>query len=70
MDTTKLFYGLLACLVLFVAACTENTADDAIYEQGIDKNKIILDNKNSIDKNKIILENQRESIDKNKIIID
>ena len=70
MNTRNILYGTLACAVLIVAAaCTDNSADDSVYEDGIDKNKIIL--KRSIDKNKIILKNnEASSIDKNKIRID
>ena len=67
MNTKKLFYGLVTCLVLMAAACTPTSTaeEDDLYLDGIDKNKIILKN-NSIDKNKIIL---KHSIDKNKIIL-
>ena len=64
MNTKKFFYGVLTFLVLFLAACTSNTAeDDELYERGIDKKDIILD---GIDKKDIIIDN----IDKKDIILD
>jgi hypothetical protein len=42
MNTKKLFFGLATVLILMAAACTPNTADDQVYEQGVDKTKIIL----------------------------
>lgn len=64
MNTRKILFGIFALTILVVSACTSNSAeDDALYENGIDKNKVIL---KSIDKNKVIL----KSIDKEKIIID
>ena len=45
MNTRKLLFALAAMLVLVAAACTPNTAeDDQVYEQGVDKTKIIIKN--------------------------
>jgi len=43
MNTKRLFFGICTCLILMAAACTPNsTADDQLYENGVDKDKIIL----------------------------
>jgi len=45
MNTKKILFGLSTVLILMAAACTPNTAeDDQVYEQGVDKTKIILKN--------------------------
>ncbi|MCX2719531.1 hypothetical protein [Lentiprolixibacter aurantiacus] len=63
MNTRKFFYGILTCLILMAAACTESTAeDDQLYELGIDKKEIIL---KGIDKKDIIL----KGIDKKEVIL-
>lgn len=42
MNTKKIIFAVLASATLLVASCTpNNTADeDALYEQGIDKDKL------------------------------
>jgi hypothetical protein len=42
MDTKKLLFGICTCLVLMASACTDSSADDQIYEDGVDKSKIII----------------------------
>ncbi len=43
MNTKRLFFGICTCLILMAASCTPNsTADDQLYEDGVDKNKIII----------------------------
>lgn len=42
MDTKKLFFGICACLVLMASACTDSASDDQLYEDGVDKTKIII----------------------------
>ncbi|MEP0133976.1 MAG: hypothetical protein ABJJ25_07105 [Eudoraea sp.] len=43
MNTKRLFFGICTCLILMAAACTPDTSgDDQIYEDGIEKEKIIL----------------------------
>ncbi len=45
MNTKKFLFAIAAILVLVASACTPNTAeDDQVYEQGVDKTKIILKN--------------------------
>ncbi|QLG47068.1 hypothetical protein [Costertonia aggregata] len=40
MTTKKIVFAVLASVSLLAASCTSNTsADDELYEQGIDKNK-------------------------------
>jgi len=43
MKMKRLIFGLLACVTLMAVACEPNsTADeDQLYEQGVDKTKII-----------------------------
>jgi len=35
MNTKKVFFGILACVTLFLTSCTSNSAseDDGLYEQ-------------------------------------
>jgi hypothetical protein len=43
MNTRRVLFAIAAFLVLAASACTPNTAeDDQVYEQGVDKTKIIL----------------------------
>ena len=66
MNTRKIFYGILTCLILMVSACTSETSeDDALYEVGIKRNKIIRKSQASDDnKTKVKI----QSIKRNKII--
>ena len=72
MNTRKLFYGLLTCIILAAAACTPTSTaeEDNLYEVGIDKKKIRPSdiNRTNIDKKKIRPQDiERTSIDKKKI---
>ncbi len=40
MNTKKILFGICTCLILMIAACTTNTADDQVYENGLDKSKV------------------------------
>ncbi len=62
MNTKKFIFGALACLVLVLAACTDDSADNALYEQGVDKSKVR--SSNSVDKSKVRSSN---SVDKSKV---
>ncbi len=43
MNTKRILFGICTVLSLIAASCTPNTADDdQLYEQGVDKRKIIL----------------------------
>lgn len=75
MNTKKFLYGFLACMVLIAAACTDDSADNAVYEQGVDKTKVTTSNSvdkskvttsNSVDKSKVTSSN-RNSVDKSKV---
>ncbi|MCW5516699.1 hypothetical protein [Muriicola sp. Z0-33] len=50
----KLLFGICAFLVLVGSACTANTADDQLYENGVDKTELVNGDKKSVDKTKII----------------
>ena len=64
MNTKKFFYGVLACLVLVIAACTNDSAnEDTVYEFGIDKMDVDTSNRVSIDKMDVDTSN-RNSIDR------
>ena len=63
MNTSKLFYGLLTFLVLFIAACTDNTADDQTYEFGVDRSKVVKEQ--SVDRGKVVKE---QSVDRTKVV--
>ncbi|WP_411030846.1 hypothetical protein [Spongiimicrobium sp. 3-5] len=46
MNAKKILFGILACGVLMAASCeSSNTADDELYEQGVDKSKVRTSNK-------------------------
>ena len=40
MNMKKLLFGICAFLILVAAACTSDTADDQLYENGVDKTKV------------------------------
>ncbi len=76
MNAKKIIFGALACLVLVLAACTDDSADSALYEQGVDKTKVRSSNSvdktkvrssNSVDKTKVRSSNSRQSVDKTKV---
>ncbi len=50
MNTKKIFFGICTCLILMIASCTANTADDQVYENGLEKSKIPAQ---SLDKTKV-----------------
>ena len=54
MNMKKLLFGICTLLVLVGSACTSNSADDQVYENGVDKTKLINGDKQSVDKTKII----------------
>ena len=70
MNTKKFFYGLMALVVLVGAgACTQDSADNALYEQGVDRSTIINgDAKNSVDRSTIINGDAKKSVDRSTII--
>ena len=65
MNTKKLLAGLFSCLILMAASCTTDSADDSVYEQGVDKSKIVVPSR-AVDKSKIIVPSR--AVDKSKII--
>ena len=68
MNTKKFFYGFMAFSVLVgAAACTQNTADDAAYELGVDKTTIVNGDKQNVDKTKIVNGDMR-SVDKTQLV--
>ena len=67
MNTRKILFGTFAILILAISACTSSTAEeDALYENGVDKNDVIID-KVAVDKGDIDI--NRVSVDKNDIKI-
>ena len=71
MNTTKLYYGLLAILVLLIAACTPTSTseEDELYEVGIRRDKIIPPRSTeNIRRDKIIPPRNTNSIRRDKII--
>jgi hypothetical protein len=54
MNTKKILFGICTCLILMIAACTPNTADDQVYENGVDKTKLINGDKRSVDKTQLV----------------
>ena len=44
MSTKKLFFGICTCLILMAAALTPDNVieEQQLYENGVDKSKIIL----------------------------
>ena len=82
MNTKKFLYGLMALLVLIVAAsCTPDSADDSEYELGIDRQDVTTNNR-SIDRddvqtsNKVSIDREdvqtsnRVSIDRDDVSVD
>lgn len=68
MNTRKLFFGLMAFTIMIAAAaCTENTADDAVYEQGVDKRTVINGDSKSVDK-RTVINGDKKSVDKRTIV--
>ena len=58
----------MAFLVLaFTSACTENTADQDVYEQGVDKTKLINGDKKSVDKRNLV-NGDKQSVDKRNLV--
>jgi hypothetical protein len=45
MNTKRLLFGICTCLILMAAACTPNSTseDQQLYENGVDKSKIIIE---------------------------
>ncbi len=68
MNTKKLFYGLMAFVVLVAsAACTQNSADDSAYEVGVDKTTIVNGDKKGVDRTTIV-NGDRQSVDRTTIV--
>ncbi|MFH6603760.1 hypothetical protein ACEZ3G_09760 [Maribacter algicola] len=40
MNTRKILFALMASFALLAASCTPNTAEDDLYDNGVDKTKI------------------------------
>ena len=54
----------MAFLVLaFSAACSQNSADDDVYEQGVDRSKVVYEQ--SVDRSKVVYE---QSVDRSKVV--
>jgi len=55
MNTKKLILGLFMGLLFLGMSCTKYTSsDDSLYENGVDKTKLINGDKRSVDKTKLI----------------
>jgi len=65
MNTKKIIFGIFAMVSLIIASCTSNSADDSIYEVGVDKTKIEKPGQRSVDKTKI--KKPAIAVDKTKI---
>lgn len=67
MNTKKLLYGIMAFLVLVAAAaCSSDSADESVYEQGVDKSKVTT-SPQSVDKSKVTSSPRTQSVDKSKV---
>ncbi|MEX0288503.1 MAG: hypothetical protein AB3N14_05285 [Flavobacteriaceae bacterium] len=66
MNTKKIFFGICACLFLMAAACTPS-ADDQVYEEGVDKTKIVNGDIKNVDKSKLVNGDTR-SVDKSILV--
>jgi len=67
----KFVFGLMACVTLLAVSCetSDIAADDLVYENGVDKTKLINGDKKSVDKTKLINGDKRKSsVDKTKLI--
>jgi hypothetical protein len=65
MNTRKLFYGILTCVILMGVGCT--TDSDDLYESGVDKSKVRINNAYSVDKSKVRINNDTQSVEKQKV---
>jgi hypothetical protein len=65
MNTRKIFYGILTCAFLVGVSCT--TDSDDLYENGVDKSKVRINNTHSVDKSKVRINNDTQSVEKSKI---
>ena len=55
MNTRKLILGIAMCCAVLAMSCSQSTAeDDGIYENGVDKTKLINGDKRSVDKTQLI----------------
>ncbi len=66
----KILFGLMAFATLLVVSCESNDIanDDQLYEQGVEKSKVRIDNKQSVEKSKVRIDN-RQSVEKSKVRI-
>jgi len=45
MNTKRVLFGMLACAVLMLASCTnESASEDELFEQSIERNKVKTSN--------------------------
>lgn len=55
MNTKKLILGGCMGIAFLAMSCSQNlSADDSLYETGVDKTKLINGDKKSVDKTKLI----------------
>ena len=67
MNTRKFFYGIFAFIILAASvACTKDTADDSVYEQGVDRTKVTTGPQQSVDRTKVTTGPQ-QSVDRTKV---
>jgi hypothetical protein len=66
MNTRKIFYGLFACAFLVGISCTSDSSD--LYESGVEKSKVRINNKQSVEKSKVRI-NNKQSVEKSKVRI-
>ena len=65
MNTRKFFYGILTCAILMGVGCTAD--NDDLYESGVDKSKVRINNSYSVDKSKVRINNDTQSVEKDKV---
>lgn len=68
MNTKKVVFGLLTFSLFLFAACTDSSvSEDSVYDQGVDRTKIINGDKKNVDRTKVINGDKR-SVDRTKVI--
>ncbi|HZJ19718.1 MAG TPA: hypothetical protein VFD35_05105 [Pricia sp.] len=56
----KVLFGLMACATLLAVSCDTNdiTTNDELYEQGVEKSKVTINNKQAVEKSKVTINNK------------
>lgn len=67
MNTKKILFGILACVTFMAVSCESSTAEDDLYENGVNKTQLINGDKRSVNKTQLI-NGDRRSVDKTQLV--